>query len=183
MQVFVTGATGVLGKGVVKMLIAEGHVVHALSHLEANREKLHSLGVRPIQSDLFDGESLKQVLAGCEAVLHLATRIAPTSKMAKRVSWYENDRIRREGTRTLVEVALAVGGVHTFIYPSYAFVYPESGDRWIDSSTTSVQPTPMLQSTVDAEATVARFAGEQHREISLRLGSLYGPYPQPPTSA
>ena len=39
MQVFVTGATGVLGKAVVKRLIAEGHVVHALSHLEANREK------------------------------------------------------------------------------------------------------------------------------------------------
>ncbi len=89
MQVFVTGATGVLGKAVVKRLIAEGHAVHALSRSEANREKLHSLGAQPMQADLFDGESLKQVLAGCEAVLHLATRIAPTSKMAKRASWEE----------------------------------------------------------------------------------------------
>ncbi len=175
MQVFVTGATGVLGQAVVKRLIAEGHVVHALSRSEANREMLHSLRAQPIEADLFDGESLKQALAGCEAILHLATRIAPTSKMAKRASWYENDRIRREGTRTLVEAALAVGGVHTFIYPSYAFVYPESGDRWIDASTTLVQPTPTLQSTVDAEAAVAQFAGEQRRGISLRLGSLYGP--------
>lgn len=175
MQVFVTGATGVLGKAVVPRLIAEGHAVHALSRSEANREKLHSLGAQPIQSDLFDGESLKQALAGCEAVLHLATRIAPTSKMAKRASWYENDRIRREGTRTLVEAALAVGGVHTLIYPSYAFVYPDSGDRWIDSSTTPVQPTPTLQSTLDAEAAVAQFAGKDRRGISLRLGSLYGP--------
>jgi len=175
MQVFVTGATGVLGKAVVPRLIAEGHAVHALSHSEANREVLYSLGAQPIQADLFDGASLKQALAGCEVVLHLATRIAPTSKMAKRASWYENDRIRREGTRTLVEAALAVGGVHTLIYPSYAFVYPDSGDRWIDASTTAAQPTPTLQSTVDAEAAVAQFAREQRRGLSLRLGSLYGP--------
>jgi 2-alkyl-3-oxoalkanoate reductase len=116
-----------------------------------------------------------QALAGCEAVLHLASRIAPTSKMAKRASWYENDRIRGVGTRTLVEAALAVGGIHTLIYPSYAFVYPESGDRWIEASTTPVQPTPTLQSTLDAEAAVVQFAGEQHLGISLRLGSLSGP--------
>jgi 2-alkyl-3-oxoalkanoate reductase len=175
MQVFITGATGVLGKDVVKRLIAEGHVVHALSRSEADGEKLHSFGAQPVQSDLFDGEALKQALEGCEAVLHLASKIAPTSKMAKRASWYENDRIRREGTRTLVDAALAVDGVHTLIYPSYAFVYPDCGDRWIDASTTEVQPTPTLQSTLDAEAAVAQFAGEQHRGISLRLGSLYGP--------
>ena len=116
MQVFVTGATGVLGKAVVKRLIAEGHAVHALSRSEANREKLHSLGAQPMQADLFDRAELVQALEGCEAVLHLASRIAPMSKMAKRASWYENDRIRREGTRTLVEAALAVGLTCTHIF-------------------------------------------------------------------
>lgn len=175
MKIFVTGATGVLGKAVVPRLIAGGHAVHALSRSEENREVLHSLGAQPVQADLYDGDSLKQALAGCEVVLHLATRIAPTSKMAKRASWYENDRIRREGTRTLVEAALAAGGIHTLIYPSYAFVYPDSDDRWIDASTTAPQSTPTLQSTLDAEAAVAQFAGEDRRGISLRMGSLYGP--------
>jgi nucleoside-diphosphate-sugar epimerase len=175
MRIFVTGATGVLGQAVVKRLIAEGRAVHALSLSEANREMLHGFGAQPMQSDLLNGESLKQALAGCEAVLHLATRIAPTSKMAKRTSWYDNDRIRREGTRALVEAALAVDGIRTLIYPSYAFVYPDSADRWIDASTTPVQPTPTLQSTVDAEDTVAQLAGEQRRGFSLRMGSLYGP--------
>lgn len=175
MQIFVTGATGVLGKAVVKRLMADGHAVHALSRSQANRQVLHGFGAQPIEADLFERGELVQALAGCEAILHLATRIAPTSKMAKRASWYENDRIRREGTRTLVEAALVAGGVHTFIYPSYAFVYPESGDRWIDASTTPIQPTPTLQSTVDAEAAVAQFADEHRRGLSLRLGSLYGP--------
>lgn len=175
MKIFVMGATGVLGKAVVPRLIADGYDVHTLSRSEENRRALQKLGAQPVPADLFNGESLKQALAGCEAVLHLATRIAPTSKMGKRASWYENDRIRREGTRILVEAALAVGGVHTLIYPSYAFVYPDSGDSWIDASTTPVQPTPTLQSTVDAEAAVAQFAGEQRRGLSLRMGSLYGP--------
>ncbi len=169
MQIFVTGATGVLGKAVVKRLIAEGHAVHALSRSEANREMLHRLGAQPMEADLFDGAALVQALAGCEAVVHLATRISPTSKMAKRASWYENDRIRREGTRALVEA------IHTLIYPSYAFVYPDSADRWIDASTTPVLPTPTLQSTVDAAAAVAQFAEEQRRGLSLRIGWLYGP--------
>jgi nucleoside-diphosphate-sugar epimerase len=175
MQIFVTGATGVLGKAVIPKLITKGHAVHALSRSEKNVQVLQSLGAKPASADLFDTESLKQALAGCEAILHLATRIPPTSKMAKRVAWRENDRIRRDGTRSLIEAALATGEVLTFIYPSYAFVYPDSGDQWIEASTTPAQPTPTLQSTLDAEAAVAQFVGERRRGISLRMGSLYGP--------
>src|SRR5258707_2180216 len=94
--------------------------------------------------------------------------------MGKLASWNENGRIRREGTHNLVEAALAEGGVHVFIYPSFALAYPDSGDKWIDAGMTPVQPTPTLRSTLDAEAAVARFAGENRRGISLRMGSFYG---------
>lgn len=175
MKIFVTGATGVLGKALVPRLIAEGHTVRALSRSEENRQMLEGFGTQPIQADLFDAASLKQMLVGCDAILHLATKIPPTSKMAKRSAWHENDRLRREGTRSLVEAALAVAEVQTFVYPSYAFVYPGSGDRWIDASTTPAQPTSILQSTLDAEAAVAQFTGNHRRGISLRMGSFYGP--------
>jgi nucleoside-diphosphate-sugar epimerase len=98
-------------------------------------------------------------------------------QLGRRSAWQENDRIRREGTRALVEAALAAGTVRTFIYPSYAFVYPESGDRWIDAETTPAQTAANLSSTLDAEAAVARFAGNERRAISLRMGSFYGPEP------
>jgi nucleoside-diphosphate-sugar epimerase len=95
--------------------------------------------------------------------------------MGKLSSWQENDRIRREGTNNLVEAALATGNVHVFIYPSFAPVYPDSGDKWIDASMTPVQPTPTLRSTLDAEAAVTQFCGENRRGISLRMGLFYGP--------
>jgi nucleoside-diphosphate-sugar epimerase len=179
MHVFVTGATGVLGKAVVPSLLADGHVVYALSRSEANTEVLQCLGAKPVPADLFDAHALVQVLAGCqaEAILHLATSIPSTMQVGRRSAWQENDRIRREGTRVLVEAALAAGTVSTFIYPSYAFVYRDSGDRWIDAETTPIQPAVNLSSTLDAEAEVVRFAGSERRGISLRMGSFYGPEP------
>lgn len=179
MQIFITGATGVLGKAVVPGLLADGHVVYALSRSEANTAVLQRLGAKPVPADLFDAQALVQALAGCraEAILHLATSIPPTMQLGRRSAWQENDRIRREGARALVEAALAAGTVRTFVYPSYAFVYPDSGDRWIDAETTPVQTAVNLSSTLDAEVEVARFAGNDRRGISLRMGSFYGPEP------
>ena len=177
MNIFVTGATGVLGKVVVKRLVADGHHVSALSRSEVNRQVLQGFGAEPIQADLFEEGSMRHALTGCEAILHLATRIPPTTQMGWRAAWQENDRIRGTGTRTLVEAALAAGSVQTFIYPSFAFVYPDSGDRWIGVETTPVQPAVPARSTLAAEAEVTRFAGNARRGISLRMGSLYGPDP------
>src|SRR6266699_5210385 len=179
MQIFITGATGVLGKAVFPGLLADGHVVYALSRSETNTQVLQRLGAKPVPADLFDAQALVQALAGCraEAILHLATSIPPTTQIGRPKAWQETHRLRREGTQALVEAALAAGTVRTFVYPSYAFVYPASGDRWIDAETTPIQPAPNLSSTLDAEAAVDRFAGNERRGISLRMGSFYGPEP------
>ncbi len=175
MTVFVTGATGVLGRPVVRSLIAGGQAVRALARSERNVTELEEAGAVPVRADLFDAWSLSDAIAGCDAILHLATRIPPSSEMRRRAAWAENDRIRREGTRALVDAALAGGEVTTFVYPSVAFVYAHSGDRWIDSANGAIQPDHPVCSTVEAE--VARFAmaGEGRRGISLRLGAFYGP--------
>src|SRR5205085_991372 len=175
MEIFVTGATRVLGRPVVQVLVEAGHRVRGLSRSEENAAELRKLGADPVPASLFEVESLKPALSGSDAILHLATRIPPTMKMSRLSAWQENDRIRREGTRNLVEAALAVGGVQAFIYPSFAFVYPDSGDRWIDAESTPVQPAATLDSTLDAEAAVSSFAGNGRRGISLRLGAFYGP--------
>ncbi len=175
MNIFITGATGVLGRPVVQCLVSAGHSVRALSRSERNITIIRHLGAEPVSADLFDPASLKQVLTGSDAVLHLATRIPPAAKMARRASWRENDHLRRDGTRSLVEAALASGSVQAFLYPSYSLIYPDSADRWIDASTTPVYSSDILQSTLDAEEAVARFAGAGRRGLSLRMGSFYGP--------
>jgi len=110
---------------------------------------------------------------GRDAVLHLATHIPPAKDATRPGAWRENDRIRMEGTRSLVDAALECG-VPTFIYPGIVFVYPDGGANWLDT-TTPPAPTPILRSSLDAEAEVARFTGAGHRGIVLRMAGFYGP--------
>ncbi len=174
MDIFVTGGTGVLGRPVITLLVAAGHRVRGLAHSERAATELRGLGAEPVEGDLFDPISLRQAVAGADAVLHLATRIPAATAMRSRGAWHENDRIRREGTRNLVDAALAAG-TSTFVYPSVAFVYPDSGDTWIDAATTPPQPsTDVLPSTIDAEAEVARFSAGGGRGVVLRMGRFYG---------
>lgn len=171
--VFVSGATGVLGRATVPQLLASRHTVRALSRGEANDAAIRALGAEPVRGDLFDPDSLRQAVAGADAIFHLATRIPPSSKLRQHSAWAENDRIRAEGTKNLVDAALATGA-RVFVYPSFAFVYPDSGDAWIDAASTPVAPTDILLSTLAAEREVERFAEGGGRGVSLRLGGLYG---------
>lgn len=175
MKIFVTGATGVLGRPVVRRLVAAGHTVRGLSRSPANAALLRQLGAEPVAADLFDAASLRAALQDGDAVLHLATKIPPTSRAGRLSAWAENDRIRRDGTHALVTAALASQTVRTFIYPSFALVYPESGDAWIDAANTIAAPTAIQRTTLDAEAEVARFASATGRRgLSLRMGAFYG---------
>ncbi|HEY4386900.1 MAG TPA: NAD-dependent epimerase/dehydratase family protein [Ktedonobacteraceae bacterium] len=176
MNIFVTGATGVLGKSVIPFLIKSGHQVYTLSRSEKNAEVVRQLGAEPVTADLFDRNSLIKVLetTKASAIAHLASKIPATSRMGKVASWQENDHIRRDGTRILVDAALATR-VRTFVYPSFYYIYPDRGDQWIDACSTSVQAHVIQQATIDAEVEIARFSGEQRCGIVLRMGSLYGP--------
>ena len=173
-SVFVTGGTGVLGRPVVRSLVVQGHRVRVLAHTPDNEPTIRQLGAEPVQADLFDPATLAPALADAEAVLHLATRIPPSARMGKAEAWADNDRLRTEGTRNLVDAALA-GRVQTFIYPSVVLVYPDSGQAWIDAQTRPPEPIAFLCSTMDAEAEVHRFAEAGRRGITLRMGNFYGP--------
>ncbi len=174
MDVFVTGATGVLGRPVVRLLAAEGHRVSALARSESNEQLLLRLGIRPVRGDLFDAASLARAVAGSGAVLHLATRIPPRGKATSPDAWAENNRIRAEGTRNLVSAAVAAGA-STFLYPGICFIYRDGGDGWIDAETAGVDAGPGLDSTLRAEEEVARFTAGGGRGIVLRMGYFYGP--------
>ncbi len=173
MNVFITGATGVLGQPVTRLLLDTGHHVRALARTAANETRLKTAGAVPVSASLFDVRSLRTAIQGCDTVLHLATRIPPANQASQRKSWNENDRIRIEGTRNLVEASLDAG-VTTFLYPGVTFIYPDGGAEWMDAKT-APRPASILQSSIKAEAEVERFAAAGKRGIVLRMGSFYGP--------
>lgn len=174
MEIFVTGATGVLGRPVIRMLREDGHTVCGLARSPSNEALLRRLGAEPVRAELFDPASLSAAVGGSNAVLHLATKVPPRSQAAKPGAWDENQRIRVEGTPLLVDAALAAG-VNVFLYPSLAFVYQDGGDAWLSADTARADPNTGVSATLVAEAEAARFAAGGGRGIVLRMGYFYGP--------
>ncbi|HET6639657.1 MAG TPA: NAD(P)H-binding protein, partial [Gemmatimonadota bacterium] len=130
-SIFVTGATGVIGRRLLPLLSAAGHTVTAVGRSPAKRAAIERAGARPIELDLFDSARVREAITGHEVIVNLATHIPPTSRMFFPGAWRENDRIRRDGSRILVEAAIAAGAAR-FVQESFAPMYAEGGEEWID---------------------------------------------------
>ena len=72
MRIFVTGATGYIGRVVTERVQAEGHTVHGLSRNEEGDAKLRALGATPVRGDLSSPDVLRRESSEADAVLHLA---------------------------------------------------------------------------------------------------------------
>src|SRR5438552_11061420 len=103
MKVFVTGATGAIGRFVIPELVAAGHDVTGLARSDEKAQQLDAQGARAARVSLFDGAALEGVFAGVDAVCNLATSIPPVAKGANASAWVENARIRTEGSATVVD--------------------------------------------------------------------------------
>lgn len=177
MKVFVAGATGVLGRPTVRALVQAGHDVRGTARGEEKATLLRSLGAEAVAVDLFDAEAVKAGIAGSEAVLNLATKIPPLMRTRWKGAWKENDRLRTEGSRVLVDAALAAGA-SVYIQESITFIYADGGDAWLDEdSPLSITWLP-LKSMINGESETGRFSAGGGRGIALRYGGFYAPYAQ-----
>jgi nucleoside-diphosphate-sugar epimerase len=130
-KVFVTGATGVLGRRVVPRLVEAGHHVTAVARSADKAEAVRAAGGTPVEVDLFDRSALRIALEGHDSVAQLATNIPTGAAAADRSAWRVNDSLRREAAATIAGAATDVG-VGRFIQESITFPYLDGGDRWID---------------------------------------------------
>jgi nucleoside-diphosphate-sugar epimerase len=172
MKVFVAGATGELGRPTVAALVAAGHRVTGVARTPAKADLLRRLGADSVAVDLFDAPAVKAAVAGHGAVLHLATKIPPASKGWRRSAWAENDRLRSEATRYMLDGAQA-DGIDTFVMESIAFLYADGGDAWLDENAPLDPGTNT--SMPEAEQHVASFTAAGGRGLVLRFGWFYGP--------
>lgn len=129
MRVFVAGATGLIGMRVVELLLDGGHEVAAIARREEAADDLRRIGAGVSVSDVFDVELLRGAMAMArpEVVIHQLTSLPDrldAGDAAERFA--QNDRVRVEGTRALVDAA-ALMGVRRVIAQSIAFAYAPVG--------------------------------------------------------
>ncbi|MEO8336908.1 MAG: NAD(P)-dependent oxidoreductase [bacterium] len=172
MNVFVTGASGVIGRRVIPTLLARGHRVTAAGRPSARLDALRNTGASVSALDIFDSAAAQRAMTGHDVVINLATAVPSNNRMFIPGAWRGTDRIRRDASRALTDAAIRAG-VKTFVQESFAPIYADGGDTWITESA-RVKPARYNESAMDAEASAQRF-GQSGTAIVLRFALFYGP--------
>lgn len=174
MRILVFGATGVVGRRAVPPMIAAGHDVTAVGRNSSRRAALERAGARVTDADLLDRSAVQRAAQGQDAVVNLATHMpASTFRMMLPGAFRENDRIRKEGSAIVAEAA-AEAGVGRLIQESFAPVYGDGGDRWLDESAPQ-RPVRYNRTVLDAERSARRFGERGGDWVVLRFAWFYGP--------
>ena len=178
MRIFLTGATGVIGRRVLPLLVGLDHSVTAVAHRAQSRSEIELVGAVLVQVDLFARDAIQRAVAGHDAVINLATHLPAGLRMFLSGAWAENDRIRRIASANLVDAAIA-GGVTRFIQESFAPAYPDRGDACIDERT-PIAPVRYNRSVVDAERSEpwSLYSFQTGKCISPKAGDVNTPSEQ-----
>jgi nucleoside-diphosphate-sugar epimerase len=171
MKILVTGATGVIGRRVVPLLIQRGHEVTAAGRSLERLTPLAREGAEPVTLNLFDAAAVARAVAGRDAIINLATSIPASSWALLPGAWRATGRVRREGSRVLAEAAIAFG-VQRFIQESFAPIYADAGNQWIDE-TSPIQPARYNRAVVDAEASAFHATASGATGVVLRFAYFY----------
>ncbi|MFF3006625.1 SDR family oxidoreductase [Kitasatospora sp. NPDC057940] len=178
--VLVTGATGVLGREVVRLLVARGVAVRGLSR----RVRSGGAGVEWVVGDLLTGEGIAGAVAGVEVVVDCATTVGRKDVAAVRTLVAEAGRA---GVRHLLYVSIV--GVDRVPIPYYRAklacerVVRESGLGWTVLRATQFHDLLLRIFDVSARLPVfpvpggARVQPVDVREVAARVAELAGEGP------
>lgn len=182
MKVFIAGATGAIGRPLVRQLVDHGHEVVALSRSAQKAEDLRRLGVSDVAiADALDRRAVLDAVtaAAPDAIIHQLTAIGSIGNPRKLdVAFEPTNRLRTIGTDNLVAAAEA-SGVKQFVAQSFgAFAYARTGTGLKTEADELVPNPPPGQRQVIAaikhlESAVLGAAGPQG--TVLRYAGFYGP--------
>lgn len=181
MQVLLAGATGAIGRPLIRALTANGHTVSALVRHRNAHPLVRELGASPVTADVLDHDGLLRAVDGirADAVIHQATALR-NAKVRRRIPADDpTGLLRTVGTANLLDAAEVVGAGR-FVTQSLilGYGYHDHGDRLI----TEADPFGVYDGGVADEVVRACVAGEWQafdapgvEAIALRYGLFYGP--------
>lgn len=131
MKITIAGATGVLGRNLVPLLLNHRYNVLSLVRSVAKAKKVLPGETEFFEFDLLSDspDNLPGLLRGSDCLIHIATAIP--ADFTKPGAWDNNSRLRTEGTKKLIDAALEAG-VKRYIQQSIVMAYKDGGDEWIN---------------------------------------------------
>lgn len=182
MRVFVAGATGAVGRPLVRMLADTGHDVVGTTSTPANRDVITELGATAVVMDGLDPASVRTAVleSNPDVVIHQLTALKTmTGNMRKfDAEFAVTNRLRTEGTDSLLAAARE-SGAKRFIAQSFTgWTNPRTGsDLATEEEPLDPHPTKHSSNTLAAIAHLEKVvpAAEGMTGLVLRYGFLYGP--------
>lgn len=163
-RVFVTGASGKIGRRLLPRLVASGHEVTGLTRREHGRGIIEEAGGRALVGDLHDTKRLIEQVGDAAIVYHLAGGVRGPGHQTP-------ERINVEATRSLIE-ALHHSKVTRVVFTSTSAVYGDRSGLWVDEGMRPWPNTRFGESKAACEE--ALLASGLPTRIA-RLGVVYGP--------
>ena len=181
MRVFVTGATGALGRYLVPGLVAAGHEVTATTRAPGKVAQLREAGAEPVVVDGLNREAVIAAVraAAPEVIVHQMTALADLRNLRNvDQAFAATNELRTRGTDNLLAAA-ARAGTRRVIAQSYAGPAPDKpSGRALKTEADPLDWRPirgaaqMPAAITYVDKTVPLEAPEG---IVLRYGSFYGP--------
>ena len=170
-NIFITGATGVVGKPLLQKLIDNNHNIYALSRSNETAKSLSELNVTPISGDLFD-PSLFDQLNECniDAIFHVAGMNKMCAKNPEAMF-----HINIEGTKSMLDLGNKLG-IKKFVYTSSAVTLGE--EKGLPGNEDAVHRGSFLSNYEKSkfEAEVEAFKYSKNFEfVSVNPSSVQGP--------
>ncbi|MFC4913324.1 NAD-dependent epimerase/dehydratase family protein [Actinomadura gamaensis] len=164
MKIFVAGATGVVGRRLVPLLVRAGHEVVGTTRSPERAQTLADQHATPVVVDVLDAGALTGALAehSPDVVIHQLTDLSAEDFAA-------NSRLRIAGTRNLVDAARAAG-VQKMIAQSISWIYLPGTEPATETDELDASAPPYA-----GVAALEQAVGEMPHGVVLRYGAFYGP--------
>src|SRR5256885_13417864 len=181
MKVFVTGATGAIGRFLLPQLLENGHEVVALTRSADKAELIERIGASAVIADPLDKQQLTAAVRRAEpdVIIHQLSALSGAGNFRKLDQEFAlTNRFRTEVTDNLLAAARTIG-TRRFIAQSYCgWPYAKKGGP-VKTEEDPLDPKPpesfsktlaAIRYLEDKMRTVTYLEG-----VALRYGMFYGP--------
>ncbi|MCX6609281.1 MAG: SDR family oxidoreductase [Acidobacteria bacterium] len=182
---FVTGATGLLGNNLVRLLLTEGWTVRALARSREKAERqFDGLEVEVVEGDLGNVSGFAKGLEGADVLFHTAAYFRESYQGGSH--WGDLYRINVQGTSELLEAAYRAG-IRRAIHTSSVAILDGAPGALIDETMRRREEDAddYYRSKIQADSAVDKFLSS-HPDFWAAFvlpGWMHGPGDIGPTSA
>lgn len=171
--VLVTGATGLAGANVCKLLVGRGDRVRALARPAADVEPLVALGVEITSGDVTDAEDVLRAAGGAESAVHCAALLGGASQNLP-----DFEAVNVRGTRNVLDAAQRLGMRRVVAVSTGTFFDVSTGLDREDAPVLkepSTDPYTVTKLAAFEDAMSRAAAGQD--VVSAHPGAIFGPSP------